>query len=176
MKLITFVGSLRQNSYNMGVAKYIQEHTGENIDLEIINIELPYFDEDLEANKPQVVLDFLAKVETADAFLFVTPEYNHSIPGGLKNAIDWASRGDYLTGKPALIMGASPSAIGAERAQLHLRQILDTKAMKVLPGNAVDINAAHEKIIDGVLIDESTQKFLLSVMENFVAWYELVNK
>lgn len=176
MKLITFVGSLRADSYNMAIAKYLKENTNKDVDIEIINIELPYFNEELESEKPQVVLDFLAKIDRADAFLFITPEYNHSVPGGLKNAIDWASRGPYLKGKPAVVMGASPSPIGAERAQLHLRQILDTMAMKVLPGNAVTIGAAHERIKDGVLIDESTKTFLDSTMMNFIAWYNLVAK
>lgn len=174
MKLVTFVGSLRKNSFNWGVANYLKERNYSGVDIEFVDIELPYFNEDLEDVKPQAVLEFLQTIESADAFMFITPEYNHGVPGGLKNAIDWASRGAYLDNMPAVVMGASPSPIGAERSQLHLRQILDTKAMRVLPGNDVVIGSAHEKIVDGVLVDENTKGFLDQVMQNFVEWYELV--
>lgn len=174
MKLITFVGSLREKSYNKALAMYVQETIDSSVEMEIVDIDLPYFNEDIEANKPEKVNAFLAQVEKGDAFLFVTPEYNHSVPGGLKNAIDWASRGDALTGKPAFVMGASPGAIGAERAQLHLRQILDTKEMRVLPGNEVIVASAYEKIIDGVLTDADTKSFIDTVVKNFISWYNLV--
>jgi len=174
MKIATLVGSLRAESFNKAIAKYVEESTKGTFDMDIVDIELPYFNQDLEDNKPEKVVAFLSIMEKADAFLFVTPEYNHSVPGGLKNAIDWASRGDSLVKKPAFIMGASISAIGSARAQVDLRSILNVKEMLVLPGNEVIVGSAQDKIHDGVLIDEGTKKFIDSVIANFIDWYNLV--
>jgi len=174
MKVITLVGSLRAQSFNKAVANYVKESTVGTLDIEFVDIELPYFNEDLEEDKPEKVVEFLSQLETADAFLFVSPEYNHSVPGGLKNAIDWASRGDYFTKKPAFMMGASTGAIGTARAHIDLRTILDVQQMSVLPGNEVLIGRAQDKIHDGVIVDEGTKKFIDGVVANFIEWYDKV--
>jgi len=174
MKVITFVGSLRKGSFNQAIADYVKESTEGTLDIEMVDIELPYFNEDLEANKPEKVQAFLSQIEKADAFLFVSPEYNHTVPGGLKNTIDWASRGDYLVNKPAFIMGASVSAIGSARAHVDLRTILDVKGMAVLPANEVLVGQAQDKIHDGVIVDEGTKKFIDGTVANFIEWYNKV--
>ncbi len=175
IKVIALVGSLRKESYNLALAKYVQEAHKDTLDVEIVDINLPLFNEDIEADPSTEVTNFMEKLGTADAFLFVTPEYNHSVSGVLKNAIDWASRGKDLNKKPAFIMGASPGATGAARAQTHLRQILDTKEMYILPANEVFVNAAHTKIAEGVLQEEGTKKFIDATVAEFTAWYQLVN-
>lgn len=126
MKIVAIVGSIRKESYNLKLAKYIQTRYAERFDLEILNIkDLPHYDQDIEMNPPEVVTEFKGKVAEADAVLWVTPEFNYSIPGVLKNAIDWLSRVEkVMIGKPSWIMGATMGALGTVRAQQHLRDIL----------------------------------------------------
>ena len=126
IKLLGIAGSLRKGSYNRAALKAAQGLVPAGAVLEVAEIEgLPGFNQDEEKNPPAKVTELKAKIRAADAILFVTPEYNYSIPGVLKNAIDWASRpyGDSAwKGKPAAVMGASPGALGTARAQYHLRQ------------------------------------------------------
>ncbi|MBC1562231.1 NADPH-dependent FMN reductase [Listeria booriae] len=174
MKVAILVGSLRENSYNKTLATFIQKRYAKDIDGELLDLNLPLYNEDLESDLPADVVAFKKKVHDADAVLFVTPEYNHSISGVLKNAIDWASRiTPDLKEKPGFIVGASMGGLGTVRAQMHLRQILDTMGMRILPANEVFISTAHTKFDEkGDLIDEGTVAFLDSVVANFVAFYE----
>ena len=111
IKILGFAGSLRKGSYNKAILNAAAELVGENVQLEIFNLEgIPLFNEDLEEQMPEKVLEFKSKIRAADAILIATPEYNYSVPGVLKNAIDWASRpyGDNaFEDKPLAIMGAS---------------------------------------------------------------------
>ena len=116
-------------------------------------------------------------MKDSDAVLFAVPEYNYSIPGALKNAIDWFSRGGDLTikDKPAFMIGASMGVLGTVRAQMHLKDILANPKLSpiLLPGNEVYIGSIQEKINDdGELTDQSTIDFLDVVVDNFVAFYE----
>jgi chromate reductase, NAD(P)H dehydrogenase (quinone) len=130
------------------------------------------FNQDEDQNPPPKVSDFKRRIREADAILFVTPEYNYSVPGVLKNAIDWASRpyGDSAwNGKPAAIMGASPGAIGTARAQYHLRQIL----VYLNPINQPEVmigNAAARCDKEGNLTDETTKDFIRQQLQNLVEW------
>ncbi|HEY2419850.1 MAG TPA: NAD(P)H-dependent oxidoreductase [Neobacillus sp.] len=176
MKVIAIVGSIRDQSYNLKLAKYVQRRYKEKVDIEIVNIkDLPFYDQDIEENPPVVVTGFKRKVAEADAVLWLTPEYNYSIPGVLKNAIDWLSRVDkVMIGKPSWIMGATMGNLGTVRAQDHLRDILFSSGVNspLLPGNEVYIGAVHEKIDEaGNLTHEPTIQFLDMVVENFVKWY-----
>lgn len=121
-----FAGSLRKESYNKSLLKAAVELIPPDATLEIFDLEgIPPFNQDLETQPPGKVKEFKAKIKAADAILIVTPEYNYSIPGVLKNAIDSASRphGDNaFEGKPVAIMGASIGMLGTARAQYHLRQ------------------------------------------------------
>ncbi|CAM4407526.1 NADPH-dependent FMN reductase [Paenibacillus macerans] len=116
------------------------------------------------------------KVAAADAVLWVTPEYNSTIPGVMANAIDWLSRVDrVMIGKPSWIVGSSMGLLGSVKAQGHLRDILFASGISspLLPGNEVYIGLVHEKINDqGELTDEPTIKHLDLVAENFVKWME----
>ena len=128
LKILGFAGSLRKGSYNRMLMKTAQLLLPPNTSLEIFALDdIPPFNADLETNMPEVVLEFKQKIRAADAILIVTPEYNYSVPGVLKNAIDWASRpypDNSFQGKPVALMSASTGMLGGARAQYHLRQTL----------------------------------------------------
>jgi len=180
MKVVAIIGSIRKESYNLKLAEYLQKKYKEHMDIEILSIrDLPHYDQDEELNPPQVVTEFKSKVANADAVLWVTPEYNYSIPGVLKNAMDWLSRVDkVMIGKPSWIMGASMGVLGTVRAQQHLRDILFSPGMgsPLLPGNEVYVGAVHEKIDEtGNLTHEPTIKFIDMVVDNFINWYNKIS-
>ncbi|MFL6375012.1 MAG: NADPH-dependent FMN reductase, partial [Pyrinomonadaceae bacterium] len=128
IRILGISGSLRTGSYNTAALRAAVELCPDGAEIEIYDIGgFEPFNEDLEPNPPEKVTEFKAAIRAADAILFSSPEYNYSVPGHLKNAIDWASRpyGDSaFDGKPALIIGCSPGAIGTARMQYHLRQIM----------------------------------------------------
>lgn len=175
MKIVAIVGSIRKDSYNLKLAKYIQKRYQDRFELEILNLrELPFYDQDIEMNPPEVVKNFKQKVASSDAVLWVTPEYNGTIPGVLGNAIDWLSRVDkVMIGKPSWIIGASMGNLGTVKAQLHLRDILFAAGISspLLPGNEVYVGAVHEKLDEtGELTHEPTVQFLDTVVDHFIDW------
>ena len=180
MKIAVFVGSLQKNSYNKKLAKTIEQLAPDGVEFNYVDLNLPLFNQDVEATsyprEAQTVKDI---VMTSDAVLFVTPEYNRSIPGVLKNAIDWASRPygqSAFTGKPAGTIGISTSSVGTAIAQSDLRHIaafLDMKLMgqpEVYIANAMSLE--FDK--DGILSDERWRKNLQEYIEAFVKHVELV--
>ncbi|CAM5304126.1 NAD(P)H-dependent oxidoreductase OS=Lysinibacillus sphaericus OX=1421 GN=LS41612_02845 PE=4 SV=1 [Lysinibacillus sphaericus] len=159
----------------MQLANFMPKRYTEKCELEVISLrDLPMYDQDIENEAPQTVLDFKAKVKAADAVLWITPEYNGTVPGVMVNAIDWLSRVDkVMIGKPSFMMGASMGNLGTVKAQLHLRDILFSPGINspLLSGNDVYIGAVHTKFdAEGNLTDEGTVKFLDSVIENFLDW------
>ena len=174
MKLVAIVGSLRKDSYNRHLAATIQERNLDKFDLEILDLRvLPFYNQDEENNPPQSVVDFKRKVNEADGVIIITPEYNWSIPGVLKNALDWLSRVDkVLIGKPVMTAGAATGLMGTIRAQLHIRQILTAMQVKLFPpaGNEILISQAGTKfdIESGRLTDEATVQFVDEVIDRFV--------
>lgn len=175
MKVVAIVGSIRKESYNYKLAQYIQNRYKDKFDLDILSLRsLPMYDQDIENEPSDAVKEFKRKVAEADAVLWVTPEYNGTIPGVLGNAIDWLSRVDkVMVGKPSWIMGASMGNLGTVKAQLHLREILFSPGINspLLPSNEVYVGAVHEKIdAQGNLVHEPTVQFLDTVVNNFVAW------
>src|ERR1700691_25236 len=132
------------------------------------------FNQDDEKSPPSSVVELKKRIRRADAVLIVTPEYNYSISGILKNAIDWASRphGDSAwSGKPAAIMGASPAAIGTARAQQHLRQIFVALNLFLLNTPEVVIaDAAHRFNEEGNLVHEPTKRLIQELLKNLVDW------
>jgi chromate reductase len=149
--------------------------TPEGATIEVADIEgLPGFNQDIEGNPPAKVVELKKQIRAADAILFVTPEYNYSVPGVLKNAIDWASRpyGDSAwAGKPVAVMGASAGMLGSARAQYHLRQIFVFLNMYALNQPEVMIaNAAERFDAEGNLTHEPTKKFIRQLLENLVKW------
>ncbi|GIP37145.1 FMN reductase [Paenibacillus sp. J31TS4] len=176
MRVAAIIGSNREHSFNRMLVDYIAKTYREQLDVEIADIrELPFYNQDHEASPPASVLQFREQIAEADAVLWATPEYNYSIPGVLKNAIDWLSRGDkVLVGKPSWIVGASMGTLGSVRAQGHLRDILFSPGVSspLLPGNEVYVGQVHEKFdAEGRLLHEPTAAFLDIVVSNFLTWH-----
>lgn len=175
IRILGIAGSLRKASFNRGALRAATELVPEGASIEIFELDgIPGFDQDQEQNPPEKVADLKRKIREADAILFVTPEYNYSIPGVLKNAIDWASRpyGDSAwNGKPAAIMGASVGAIATARAQYHLRQMM--VFLNMFPINQPEVmigNAAKRFDEQGNLTDETTKDFIRQLLQNLVDW------
>ena len=150
INILGFAGSLRKGSYNRSLLRAAPELVPKGANIEIFDLEgIPPFNQDFENQPPEKVKEFKAKIRAADAILIATPEYNYSIPGVLKNAIDCASRpyGDNAwEGKPVAIMGASPGMLGTARAQYHLRQTFVFLNMCPLNRPEVMVPYANEKI------------------------------
>jgi len=173
--ILGFAGSLRNGSYNKALLRAAAELLPKEASLEIFDLEgIPPFNQELEAHMPEKVKDFKAKIRAADAILIATPEHNYSVPGVLKNAIDWASRphGDNsFEGKPAAIMSASTGMLGGARAQYHLRQIFVFLDMHPVNRPEVMVTFASQKIDEqGRLTDEATRKIIKQLLESLVAW------
>ena len=181
LNILGFAGSLRSGSYNKALLRAAVELMPENTTLEIFDIaDIPPFNQDNEGDMPTKVRDFKSKIMKADALLIATPEYNYSVPGVLKNAIDWASRpyGDNpFDGKPVAIMSASIGMLGGARAQYHLRQIFVFLNMYPINGPEVIVTFAHDKFdSQGRLIDQNTQKFLKQLLLNLAEWARQLRK
>ena len=175
LKVLGFAGSLRTGSYNKALLRAAENFIPEDVNLEIFDLDgIPGFNQDIENNLPTKVKDFKSKIREADAILIATPEYNYSVPGVLKNAIDWASRpyGDNpFDGKPVAIMSASIGMLGGARAQYHLRQMFVFLNMFPINGPEVIVTFAQDKFDkQGKLIDENTQKFLRQLIQNLINW------
>ena len=165
MKVLGICGSLRKASLNMMALKAAQSLAPQGMQFEIADIsQVPVYNEDVrEAGFPEAVQKLRDAIKAADALLIVSPEYNFSMPGVLKNAIDWASRPPEqpFDGKPTAIMGASPGMIGTARMQYHLRQTLLFLNTQTVVKPEVFINAATGKFnAQGELTDENTKKVI----------------
>jgi chromate reductase, NAD(P)H dehydrogenase (quinone) len=166
MRVLAVSGSLRGDSHNTSLLRAAIEAAPEGVEVELFDPagirELPLYDQDLDTSEPpESVVRLREAWGSADALLFATPEYNGSIPGGLKNAIDWASRPRLeaaLLNKTAAVVGASPGQFGAMWAQADLRKILGTAGARVV-GDELPVTRAHEKfdssgrLLDGELFE-----------------------
>ena len=175
VRILGLAGSLRQASYNRAALRAAGTLLPAGATLEIFDLHgLPGFSEDDEKSPPAKVVELKQRIRAADALLFATPEYNYSVPGVLKNAIDWASRpyGDSAWGgKPAAIMGASVGAGATMRAQYHLRQIFVYLDIHALNQPEVMIaNAASRFDASGNLTDDGTRERIRKLLEALVAW------
>lgn len=171
--ILGFAGSLRKGSYNKALLRAALELLPKDAQLEIFDLEgIPPFNQDLETQMPQRVKEFKAKIRAADAILIATPEHNYSVPGVLKNAIDWASRpyGDNsFESKPVAVMSASTGMFGGMRAQYHLRQTFVYLNMHAVNRPEVIVASAPQKIDDkGNLTDETARKLIKTLLENLM--------
>lgn len=181
ISILGFAGSLRKGSYNKALLRAALEMVPADAELEIFDLEgIPLFNQDLENQPLEKVKEFKAKIRAADAILIATPEYNYSIPGVLKNAIDNASRpyGDNaFHGKPVAIMGASIGMLGTARAQYHLRQSLVFLNMYPLNQPEVMVPLAQEKIDqNGRITDQKTREKIKELLEALVIWTRKLKK
>ena len=175
VRILGIAGSLRRESYNRAALRAATQLAPEGASIETFELDgIPGFNQDEEQNPPAKVTELKKRIREADAILIVTPEYNYSIPGVLKNAIDWASRpyGDSAwNGKPAAIMGASVGMIGTARAQYHLRQMM--VFLNMFPVNQPEVmigNASERFDAQGNLTDEATKEFIRQLLQNLVEW------
>lgn len=171
------VGSLRKDSFSRKTAKSLMALAPASLKLEIAEIgHLPLYNQDDDAKPPAASVAFKAQIEAADAVLFVTPEYNRSVPGVLKNAIDIASRPygkSAWSGKPGGVISVTPGGLGAFGANHHLRQSLVFLNVPTMPQPEAYISNASKLFDDaGELTDDDTRGFLLRFMAAFAAWIE----
>ncbi len=177
-QIAVLVGSLRKASFNRKLATALIALAPSELGLEIVEIgELPLYDEDLETLLPPQWATFRHKVAGVDGVLFVTPEYNRSVPGVLKNAIDVGSRPygkSVWSGKPAAVVSASPGAIGGFGANHHLRQSLVFLDMPAMQQPEAYIGAAHRLFDEnGEVVQDETLTFLTNFIHAFDAWVAL---
>jgi chromate reductase len=171
--IIGFGGSLRKGSYNRMLLKDVQRLMPENSILEITDIsKIPIYNEDADNENNINIVNFRESIKRADGFIIATPEYNYSIPGFLKNAIDSVSKPadkNPFAGKPGVIMSASMGMLGGSRAQYHLRQVLTCLDARLINRPEVFINFAPKKFDEnGHLTDEMAVKFILELLNKLI--------
>jgi len=178
LRIVGIAGSLRRASLNRALLCASQRLAPPTLQIEIESIaDLPMFNADLEAEgPPEAVVRLRSSVRQADGLLLVTPEYNHGVPGILKNAIDWLSqplRGSALDGKPTGIMGASTGQAGTARSQSQLRQAFVLTNTPAMLQPEVLVGRAHEKFdSNGALTDEVTRRFVADFLAQFAVWVQ----
>lgn len=172
MNILTFSGSLRQQSTNGALLDTLAGMAPDGVSLTRYDYaDVPLFNSDLDL--PDSVSRLRQAIAAADGVIVATPEYNYSVPGVLKNAIDWASRPAYRSvfhGKPTGVMSAAASIVGGARAQAHLKNVLLGMGTPVFPWPELLVPQAHKLVHDGVIVDERVQKNLRAYLEGFVAW------
>ena len=177
-KLIGISGALRKASTNTGLLRALKDLAPQHVEMEIVTLHgIPLYDGDDEATngKPQSVKDLDARIRAADGVIFACPEYNFSVPGVLKNATDWLSRGSaFLKWKRVGIVGAGAGFFhGTGRSQYHFRQNLQALQAIVMPKPEIFVNHNEDKFdADGNLTDEETRKHLAKWLEAFLEWVE----
>lgn len=176
IKILSLCGSIRKDSYNMMLLReFIRiDRAAEYLFFDISGLPL-YSQEIEEQGFPLQVMNLYSLASECSGLIIVSPEYNHSVPGGLKNALDWISReieGEYvLRGKPVFITGASTGIFGTVRGQRHIREICFALGMPVYPGNSLFLPKAHEKCDkDGHLVSEKTVEKIRSISSEFREW------
>ena len=175
IKIAVIVGSLRKESINKKLALAVSGMFADRFELHRVEIgDVPLYNQDLDSDFPAAGMRFKQQVEAADALLFVTPEYNRSLPGVLKNAIDVGSRpsgSNSFAGKLAAVIGASPGARGTALAQQHLRNVLVGLDVLAMPQPEVTVQF-QEGLIDGEghIDNERTQKFLQRFVDAYSTW------
>ena len=170
VSLIGMSGSLRAGSFSNAILATLRDNFADRADLKVYDLApIPAYNQDFEGDKrPQVVKQMLADIEAADGLVLCAPEFNHSIPGVLKNAIDWASRPAFasvLAYKPVAIMATSRGPLGGARCLEHMKVALDSCMSRVTLAREVIITAAETRIKDGRLVDETCLGFSCGAVE-----------
>ena len=173
IRLIGMSGSLRTGSYSNAVIETLRDKFSGRADLRLYDLApIPAYNQDFEGDKrPAIVKQLLADIADADGLVLCAPEFNHSIPGVLKNAIDWASRPAFqsvLAYKPVAIMATSRGPLGGARCLEHMRVALDSCLARIALAREVIISAAESKIRDGRLVDETSLGFACGAVEALI--------
>jgi chromate reductase len=176
-KIAVLVGSLRKDSFTRKVAKTLMLQAPPTLEMEIVEIgQLPLYNQDDDTdNPPPTFTEFRNRIREADGVLFCTPEYNRSVPGALKNAIDVGSRPygqSAWSGKPCAVISVSPGVVGGFGANHHLRQSLVFLDMPCMQQPEAYVGGIAGKLEGDKLTDESARKFLQSFIDGFAAWVE----
>lgn len=171
------VGSLRRDSFNKQLAHALCKLASPDLTFSFADLgSLPLYSQDYDADFPQVAREFKQRIETADGLLFVTPEYNRSMPGVLKNGLDWGSRPwgqNSWKGKPAAVCGISPGATGTALAQQHLRNVLAYLDVPALGQPEIFLKYADGFFdASGGIANDDTRKFLQAFVDRFDAWVQ----
>lgn len=173
LKIASIAGSLRRASYSRMVLRTIADHAEHSCEFAHIDIGgLPHYDEDLDLGQASVTAARARQaIANSDAIVIVTPEFNHGLPGVLKNAIDWLSRPAFnscLVGKPVFFLTLSPGALGGVRAQYQLRETLASTLCRLVPLPEIAITHVGGKVADGRLTEHVTLEFVLSQWQRFL--------
>ena len=172
-RVVAIAGSLRRGSWNRHLLRAVAELAPPALSLTVYDglASIPMFDEDLEATRRGGVDELRTLIAHADGILFATPEYNRSIPGVLKNALDWLSRSDVLSGKPVGVLGATPGPWGTRLAQAELRRVLEATEAVVMPAPAVFLRDAAQLFdSDGHLTDLAVRDRVVAFCAAFARW------
>ncbi|HEM3941111.1 TPA: NAD(P)H-dependent oxidoreductase [Streptococcus suis] len=180
MKLLGLVGTNSARSTNRKLLQYIKQHFADKADIELVEIkDLPVFNKPANRELPESVKELVAKIESADGVIIGTPEYDHSIPAVLMNALAWVSYGVYpMLNKPVMITGASYGTLGSSRAQLQLRQILNAPELKatVLPDEFLLSHSMKAFDTNGELIDLEISQKLDAIFDDFRLFVKMTSK
>ena len=180
MKLLGLVGTNSARSTNRKLLQYIEKHFANKADIELVEIkDLPTFNKPANRELPESVKELVAKIEAADGVIIGTPEYDHSIPAVLMNALAWVSYGVYpMLGKPVMITGASYGTLGSSRAQLQLRQILNAPELKanVLPDEFLLSHSLQAFDANGELNDLEISQKLDAIFDDFRLFVTMTGK
>ena len=172
--LLGLSGSIRRDSTNTAILRTLGEHLGDKASLSLFPLDhIPLYNADLEGELlPQPVQALKDAIARSDGLVLCSPEYNHGMPGVLKNALDWASRPGFaspLKNKPALILASSPGYTGGARAHAQMRETLAAALARVVARPQVAIAGVTQKIVDGKLIDKDTVKFCIDAIDDLLS-------
>jgi chromate reductase len=180
-RLLGFSGSIRKASTNTAILETLAERLGPKAVLTIFPLnDIPIYNQDLEGDAtPASVRAMKQAIAESDGLILCTPEYNHGIPGILKNALDWASRPAFaspLRNKPALTMTSSPGFVGGVRAHAQMNETLASTMARVIARPQVVIAGVAQKIVDGRLVDEMSVKFCMEAIDDLLAEIRLLQR
>lgn len=180
-KLIGLVGTNSDKSTNRQLLQFMEKHFADKAEIEIVEIrDLPMFNKPADMKVPELALEIAAKIDAADGVIISTPEYDHSAPASLMNALSWLSYGIFpFVDKPVMVTGASYGTLGSSRAQLHLRQILDSPELKarIMPSSEFLLSHSLQAFNDnGDLISEEITEKLEKLFEDYLFFVEMTNK
>ena len=172
IRLVGLPGSLRKTSFSRATLVGLRDNLPEKVTLDILELQLPLYNEDDDrAGSPADVQRFRTAIGNCDGVVIATPEYNHGIPGVLKNALDWASRPygkSVLTNKPVLVISVSPAFTGGARAHAQVNETLLSIPARPMGGPQVVIAGIADKVRDGALVDEASLNFVLASVRRMI--------
>ena len=177
IRLVGLPGSLRKTSFSRATLVGLRDNLPEKVTLDILELQLPLYNEDDDrAGGPADVQRFRTTIGNCDGVVIATPEYNHGIPGVLKNALDWASRPygkSVLTNKPVLVISVSPAFTGGARAHAQVNETLLSIPARPMGGPQVVIAGIADKVRDGALVDEASLNFVLASVRRMITMTRL---